>query len=66
MAAIRDEAEAEATISVPKRSFRRNYNVDQAALKQLFAEYDKEGSGSIGIAELESILVSEWLCEEGG
>ena len=56
MAAIRDEA-AEDTIRVPKRSFRRNYNVDQAALKQLFAEYDRDGSGAIGIAELESILV---------
>ena len=66
MVAIRDEAAEEDTIRVPKRSFRRNYNVDQAALKQLFTEYDKEGSGSIGIAELESILVREWQWEHSG
>ena len=58
MVAIRDEAAEEDTIRVPKRSFRRNYNVDQVALQQLFAEHDKVGSGAIGIAELESILVS--------
>lgn len=32
-------------------------DVDKTAMETLFAEYDKDGSGRIGIAELESILL---------
>ena len=46
---------------IPDPKFRRNYNVDRVALKGLFEEYDKDGSGSIGLEELET-MVSYILC----
>lgn len=48
---------------VPSRKFRRNYNVDRAALEQLFTEYDEEKKGAITIDALENLLekIGEYL-----
>ncbi len=45
----------------PSRKHRRNYNVDKAALKQIFDKYDADGSGKIDINELEEMLVAMGL-----
>ncbi len=42
---------------IPDPKFRRNYNVDRAALNDLFQEYDINKDGSIGIDELERMLL---------
>ena len=55
--AIRDDVPEQDMVRVPKRSFRRNYNVDKVALKQLFDEYDEEKTGALNIAQLENLLV---------
>jgi len=41
---------------VPSSEFRRNYNVDRAALEQLFSEYDSDKTGAITIDALELML----------
>jgi len=51
-----EEEEAPAVPVEPSRSFRRNYNVDKAALKELFSKYDKDNDGTISISELEHLL----------
>jgi isocitrate dehydrogenase len=43
---------------IPSLKFRRNYNVDRAALKELFNQYDKDASGTITLDELETMLAS--------
>ena len=40
----------------PDPRFRRNYNVDRNAVKDLFVKYDTDGSGSISIDEFEVML----------
>lgn len=57
MAAHYDDIESQDITVQPARSYRRNYNVDQTALQELFAEYDKDKDGAINISELESMLV---------
>ena len=57
LVAIRDDVPEQDMVRVPKRSFRRNYNVDKVALKQLFDEYDEEKTGALNIAQLENLLV---------
>jgi hypothetical protein len=51
-----EEEEAPAVPVEPSRAFRRNYNVDKAALKELFSKYDKDNDGTISITELEHLL----------
>ena len=41
----------------PDPRYRRNYNVDQVALKELFDRYDTDGNGSISFEEFEVALV---------
>jgi isocitrate dehydrogenase len=43
---------------IPSLKFRRNYNVDREALRDLFNQYDKDKSGTITIDELETMLAS--------
>ena len=52
-----EEEEAPAVVE-PSRQFRRNYNVDKDALKELFSKYDKDGDGTISIDELEVLLAN--------
>ena len=42
---------------IPDPRFRRNYQVDSERLAALFKEYDTDCNGSIGLNELESMLV---------
>jgi len=44
------------TLPEPDRHFRRNYDVDQKALKTLFEQYDLDGNGSISFKEFEKAL----------
>ena len=41
----------------PDPRFRRNYNVDKAAVSELFKEYDTNSDGAIELAEFEIMLV---------
>ena len=41
----------------PDPSFRRNYNVDKNAVKEMFDKYDTDGSGMISLKEFEVMLV---------
>jgi len=41
----------------PDPRFRRNYDVDHAAVKALFDQYDVNGDGAINLAEFEIMLV---------
>lgn len=43
---------------IPSLKFRRNYNVDRAALQHLFDTYDKDKNGSINLDELEEMLAT--------
>ncbi|GMI60857.1 hypothetical protein ScalyP_jg813 [Parmales sp. scaly parma] len=45
------------TLGEPSRSFRRNHQVDNEAVKAMFAEYDLDGNGSIDYEEFEGMLV---------
>lgn len=44
-------------IVIPLRSFRRNYDVDQTKLRELFNEYDGNKDGKLEIKEVEAMLV---------
>jgi isocitrate dehydrogenase len=44
-------------VAHPDPRFRRNYDVDADAVKQLFAEYDVNGDGSISMEEFETMIV---------
>ena len=41
----------------PDPSFRRNYNVDKNAVKEMFDKYDTDSSGMISLKEFEVMLV---------
>ena len=42
---------------LPSLKNRRNYNVDRSKLKEMFAEYDSDKSGTLTFDELETMLV---------
>jgi len=41
----------------PPLKFRRNYNVDEDAIKEMFAAYDKDGNGTIDFEEFTEMMV---------
>lgn len=45
------------SLSEPSRSFRRNFSVDEEAVKQLFETYDEDGNGQIDLDEFTRMLV---------
>jgi len=49
--------EAEAPVVVPDPKFRRNYNVDEDAVKAMFESYDTDSSGTIDVEEFTAMLV---------
>ncbi|KAI2500046.1 Isocitrate/isopropylmalate dehydrogenase [Fragilaria crotonensis] len=56
LAAQLDEAPPP-TLSEPSREFRRNFSVDEDAVKTLFDTYDVDGNGQIDIVEFTRMLV---------
>ena len=56
LAAQLDEAPPPA-LSEPSREFRRNFSVDEEAVKSLFDTYDMDGNGQIDIVEFTRMLV---------
>lgn len=56
IAAKEEEVSPQDFLLVPSLKFRRNYNVDRSVLEKLFAEYDTENKGSIGVDALEDML----------
>lgn len=52
-----DDAE-DGTAVVADRRYRRNYNVDQNAVKEMFVQYDTDGNGTIDVEEFQELLVA--------
>jgi hypothetical protein len=44
-------------LAEPDRHFRRNYDVDTAAVKEMFDKYDTDGNGQIDLKEFTDFLV---------
>ena len=46
-----------AKVREPDRKLRRNYNVDEAAVKAMFDEFDSDRNGLIDLAEFTKMIV---------
>jgi isocitrate dehydrogenase len=49
--------EEEVVLTKPSKNIRRNYNIDEELVKEMFAKYDLDKDGSIDYAEFEELLV---------
>ena len=52
-----DGEEAPPALKEPSRAFRRNHDIDMVAVKQMFSDYDLDGSGNIDYDEFTAMLV---------
>jgi isocitrate dehydrogenase len=55
--AAQHEEQPPPELKEPSRKFRRNYEVDEQAVRKLFDKYDKDGSGHIDFTEFTQMLV---------
>ena len=60
------EEEEPPELNEPDRRYGRNFDVDEAAVQQLFEKYDKDGSGKVDIDGFTSMLVKmgKYGCDE--
>jgi len=56
--------EEEEVNTKPDRRHRRNYNIDEALVKEMFDKYDLDGDGTIKLDEFEDMLVSLGLAPQ--
>ena len=57
LAKIEEDEGMSSDMLVPSLKFRRNYNVDRAALEEMFNQFDTDRSGTINLDEFETLLV---------
>ena len=55
VAAEEEQVEPEDLV-IPDPKFRRNYNVDSTAVKEMFEQFDTDKSGTITLNEFEALL----------
>lgn len=62
--AQQEEEEKPPELEEPSRTYRRNWNVDMDAVKDIFDKYDKNGDGRIDMAEFTRMLVKMGLAPQ--